>query len=140
MSAFIVADAHLNYLISFASLHDVKVYGIGPDGRLPIAGNEQEVFNKLHTANVQSVNVRYRENAKARPGVFNFRLETNSVQALKACQCFDYQACEVENYEETEAFKIVSAIRHAAITSLPGYEAAEWEINEQPTTKVCRLV
>ena len=63
------------------------------------------------------------------------------IQVIKACNCFDYQACEVENYEETEAAKIIEAIRAAAIERLQGMEEAEWEITPRDINKnIRRLV
>ena len=60
-----------------------------------------------------------------------FRYENNRspVQILKACQCYDYQACETEGYEQTDAQRITRAIAAHAINNLDGYDKAEWSID-----------
>ncbi len=50
------------------------------------------------------------------------------VEVLKACSCYEYQSCEHDGWERSEAFRLIEAIRHAAIAALPGYEDADWEI------------
>jgi hypothetical protein len=137
MSAFLVTDEHLNYLISHASDQDVRWW----DGKVhqTVKGNEQAVFNKLFRANVESINERYQENTPPMPSKFVWRGDTEPVQVLKACNCFDYQACEVADYEQTEAARIVDCIRGAAIRSLKGYEEAEWEITAPPAVNQIRL-
>ena len=48
---------------------------------------------------------------------------------LKACDGFDYQACETDDYEQSVACCIVNAIRGYAIRRLPGYSASPgWEL------------
>lgn len=50
------------------------------------------------------------------------------VQVIKACDCLEYQSCEHPEWEQSEACKLLKAIREAAIGALPGYSEAEWEI------------
>jgi hypothetical protein len=137
MSAYIVSDEHLSYLISYASNQRVGWW----DGTAwrQVFGNEQEVFNKLFRANMESVNKRYCENTPPMPSKFAWRGDTTVIQVLKACACFDYQACEVKEYERTEAARIVNEIRSSAIRSLTGYAEAEWEITQPPANKEIRL-
>ena len=52
--------------------------------------------------------------------------ELHAVDVLKSVGCFDYQACECENYEASEAFKLARRIRHYAIRRLPGWDTAQW--------------
>jgi hypothetical protein len=137
MSAFIVSDEHLNYLISYAS--DRRVGWWDGTARRYVFGCEQEVFNKLFRANMESVNERYSENTPPMPSKFVWRGDTTAIQVLKGCSCFDYQACEVKDYDQTEAARIVNEIRSSAIRSLRGYEEAEWEITQPPANKVIRL-
>lgn len=51
-----------------------------------------------------------------------------AVEVLKACDCYDYQSCETDDYHETTAAKLVDRIRKSAIGKLPGYEDAPWGI------------
>ena len=139
MSAYVVSDHHLNYLVSFASDKRVTWYDKKSGTRPDVYGNEQEIFSKLHRANVESVNARYKEHDTSEPVPFEYRGDTEPIQILKACACFDYQACEVEDYDQTEAARVVDAIRDAAIRALYGYENAQWEISEPPEVKIVRL-
>ena len=129
MSAFVVPDAHINALVTFGSKHDARF--IHNRVRRAIKGNEAEIASLLYIANVESVNHRYREDGvsvgfKFRPD----RRDRTAVQILAACACFDYQACEVDHYEETIGAAIIQAIRGAACRRVPGYESAGWTIGE----------
>jgi len=60
------------------------------------------------------------------------------VEAIKAAQCYDYQACEVSEYDETDAARATRKIIAVAIARLPGYEAAPWgapETRSVPTRR-----
>lgn len=127
MSAYIVTDEHLNYLVSYGSIKRVTYWDEKTQTHNEIYESEQKVFNLLFRANVDSVNARYRENTPPMPGRFKLMLENfDPVQVLKSCACFNYQACEVDNYDDTLAAKVIENIRHKAINSLPGYEKAAW--------------
>lgn len=129
MSAYIVSDAHINALVSYASSADVRYTYNGETIR--IRGREAETASLLYIANVESVNSRYNE-CEPSDG-FRFRMSIKPRPALhivKACNCFDYQACEVENYGDTIAAKITSAIRDDACRDLPGYDDAPWGFDD----------
>jgi hypothetical protein len=53
-----------------------------------------------------------------------YKLPLKAIDIIKMCGCFDYQACEVDNYEETIAANQVNRIRRDAIQHLHGYEEA----------------
>ena len=61
-------------------------------------------------------------------GEYRIDVVIRALQALKACDCYDYQAGETPDYNSTPAHDIISQIRQFAIMALPGYEAAAWEI------------
>lgn len=50
------------------------------------------------------------------------------VEMIKACDCYLYQSCEVENFEETRAAKMVEVIKQFAVQNLPGYSDALWDL------------
>jgi hypothetical protein len=52
----------------------------------------------------------------------------------KACRCLEYQSCEHLGWETSEARAIVRNTMSTAICKLPGYEEADWEINESSPT------
>ena len=48
------------------------------------------------------------------------------VAVFKACDCYNYQACETPDWEQSEAFAFIQALRCSCWRSLPGYEDADW--------------
>ena len=132
MSAYIVGDTHITAMVK-------SIYPRYPgqsasyrynEERRPMYGRGQELGTVLKAQNYRSVNYRYDENEP----VEEFRLDPRApslepVAILQACACYDYQACETPDYEETEAWAIVDAIRFWAIKALPGYDEAEaWPV------------
>lgn len=97
-----------------------------------------DVANLLWRENMRSVSARYpNESSGTLPGGGDNEAVTAAdfqhcfdriepVQVLKACDCFAYQSCESDDWEETEVFSIVEALRSRAISALPGYDDAIW--------------
>jgi len=58
------------------------------------------------------------------------------IAVLKGCECFDYQACETDDYRSSIACTIINAIRTRAILCLPDYDDAPgWDFTrKQPAT------
>lgn len=48
------------------------------------------------------------------------------IEALKALDGYEYQACEHEEWEASEAKAFCDAMRHNLIRRLPGYDDAPW--------------
>lgn len=143
MSAFICSQEHIKQLVLYAIENDqyghlVKKYGNG-DGLL--AANT--LANILYAQNVRSVAERYDDvdfeclpGPIQKPEVIQItewdRVKvTDPVWILKMCACYEYQACETDDWYDTEAFRIIDEIRSIAVQSLPGYEEAPWEYTEE---------
>jgi hypothetical protein len=126
MSAFIVSHAHIDALLNFALCSDTRwatdADELTKDGR------------KLMVANIESVCARYREKPEkyAAEADYTFHFpkgpRLTPVEVLKACECFDYQACEVEGYDRSPAHHYIACIRGMAMSQLPGWQSAAWEI------------
>lgn len=146
MSAFIVSHTHINALVTFAAKR--HHYSFPPrlylKDHTPLcmddAADLQRTAEILLKENVRSVNERYPDTLN-RPDLapgpvdevgqpITFRPVRNhtAVQILKACACYDYQACETDDYYTTEAAHLIGQIRKKAIGELPGYEEAKWEL------------
>lgn len=124
MSAFIVSDKHINTLVSYGILNGVG-FRFG-ETFSSIAQDPQAAAATLHAANVVSVNRRYQ---RCETPDFTFRsvaVLPDAITILKACDCFDYQSCEVDDYDNTIGAAIIRAIRGSAIRSLAGYDRAPW--------------
>lgn len=116
MSAYICSDAHFNYLANFA-IRKPKYGGSLRDG--------QNVIDVLYSQNLRSVNHRYREDGRAPAPRFKREIQNfDMVQVIKACHCLAYESCETDDYENTEAKKLLDALE--AVRELPGYESAQW--------------
>jgi hypothetical protein len=133
VSAFLVSDAHISFIVDFANSALPK-YNRLPGGAA--LSDPQGVGEILHKANVDSVNYRYPQDT-CEPPVWQWKpsgphaatLE-NLVKFLKALDCLEYQSCERNDWEESQAFKIIRTLRGMAINSLPGYDSAPWGIND----------
>lgn len=76
---------------------------------------------------------RYRAHAAAgSPGAWGSMVgprRLTAVEALKAIDGYEYQACEHDGWEASEAKAFCEALRRALIGALPGYDAADtWGI------------
>ena len=133
MSAFMVSPAHLSALaaaalacragsgIGFAYYHGIQRRELGP-------GDEDKLVGLLYAENRRSVMRRYYgEQIEEKPPRFvRPRQELPPVVILKLIDCFDYQACETDDYEESDAAAFCRALRLRVIHELPGYDAAPW--------------
>lgn len=128
MSAFMCSERHLSALVHYAVQNRVRWY----DGRCRYAndvGGEQVLMILAHQ-NERSVCCRYKDSDGGVATAMRLAPRENLtlVQIIKLANSYDYQACETDDYRETEAAKIVDAIRHEAMRKLPGYETADWTI------------
>lgn len=127
MSAFIVSKNHIDYLVSFASIK--KVYN--PTSGKPVKYNENEAGQMLVDQNHKSYNARYKGDFEIPAYSYSHPSTTGGhhvAQVLKACDCYEYQACETPDYYTTPAAFLIHAIRKEAGRMLPGYDDAAWEI------------
>jgi len=129
MSAYMCDDYHLSALGVYAAKGPhASVYH---EGKTVHLWSAEEVAAILHAENVRSVNYHYHEE-ESPAFAFDDRayLTTHApVQIIKAANCYDYQACETDDYEGTLAKAIISYIISNATRNLPGYEQAEWELS-----------
>lgn len=138
MSAYVVSHRHINVLVTWAAKHKVP----GFKGK-----NRRVVAQRLLDANVASVNFRYHETGGYDPIKFkpdNYGDEHPPVHIIALADCFDYQACEVNNYEQTWASRAMGRIRGTAVQLLPaeertfkttsdirGWREAPWGLHEK---------
>lgn len=97
-------------------------------------GNEERIAQLIHAENVRSVSCRYP--GRALTEVYRYRLESHGVrmapiQVIRAAHCLEYQSCECEGWQETEACAALVGLVDAAVRALPGYEQAAWELLEK---------
>lgn len=145
MSAFVVSHKHINTILTFAATrknYAVEVRHLSDGSSLDLSDRAdlQKAADILYGQNVRSVSHRYNdEPANQLPGVitevghaitYRMILPTESaVQIIKACDCLGYQSCETDDWEQTDAYKIMTAIRERATEAIPGMDSAKWSID-----------
>lgn len=147
MSAFVVSHDHIDALLSFAKdkrMNDRLGYFVTPSrfdtidwstiGRVLLAENERSVCHRYPDCvpgntpgkiGEETIGYRFRY---FEPFI-HIQFTKKCVWIIKACDCFDYQACETDNYDQTIAHKIIRSIRAEAVRCLPDYDAAPWGID-----------
>lgn len=102
----------------------------------------QAVAEMLYGENLRSVSHRYSSDKSSAtlPGshdaTFTLRdfcraWDCDPVQVLKTIACLNYQSCETPDWEQTEAYAFLRALKNAAIQALPGYDDAAWGAPEE---------
>ncbi len=148
MSAFVVSRETILTLALAAQIGGQFSYmWRGHYHKVSISDGEAclDIANKLYRENVRSYNYRYKESgdlpgftlqdiASAGP-----RVSSDPVLILKQCQCLNYQSCETGDWEDTEAYAILEALKNAQLSRLPGYDDAPWGLDE-PTHEIATIV
>jgi|TARA_R100000789_G_scaffold100171_1_gene109042 hypothetical protein len=137
MSAFMVSDKHINTLLTWTNAnYQGRIYTQKKDFDSSNANDLQLMANVLKGENIRSLEARYGNNTAEEMAdfekdiLFNFTngREFKPVEIIKLCNCYDYQSCESDDYDTTTANKIIKSIRACAVSMLPGYDQAKWDI------------
>ena len=139
MSANLCTDEHLIFLAA------ASLFGKRGGHRAPERVEEYDaIIQMLHRENVASVNHRYNEReeyqaptyvaaAKARylKDYFTLvpvgKLSQRIAQVFKSIDCYEYQSCEHDGWEKSQAHAFCQDLRRAWGRKIPGYENdAEW--------------
>ena len=134
MSAFLVCPEHIHALVHFAHRsRDVPSVMLFDNGWTTFArGNLWMLGQRLYDANVEAIGARYPGDVDMVwyqwPDDLPELVFITPIQALKGCDCFEYQASEWPHYPDSDAERIINVIRKVAIYQLPGYDDARWEI------------
>ena len=137
MSAFLLDDHHLNALVFWADCYGL----IGKSQRDPATC--AAAGKMLLRQNVDSLIARYGDDPCDFAEVlasYEYRVTSllpmlKPVYLLKLCDCYDYQACETEDYDESAAARFVNRLRKYAIMNLPGYDQALWDLKDVDTLR-----
>ena len=146
MSAYICQPELFGLLGAYAAINQSVISAYRAGDMIPTA---QRVAMGLAKENIRSVAHRYPDTASgSRPGpslndeeiieaaaLYAAHFATNrhyvrslkQVQLFKLIQCLDYQSCETDDWETTDARQQLTWIESELVRSLPGYESARWE-------------
>jgi hypothetical protein len=143
MSAYLVSNEDLSFLASYALSRGIHCF-------------PEQAVKLLHAENGKSLRARYADAdvafGLARPPVFGevgglpSDLPVRLAWIVKACNHYDYQACEHEGYRSSAAAALVDNIREDALGVLgvawkdfyksKAYEAAPWGVDYEVSFKV----
>ncbi len=143
MSAYLQSNDHFNVLASYFTdrVHDKGMWcKLGKDYTyLNTPEQAETVFWLLVNENTRSLQARYPqspdmwENAKS----YKFKYIPNAKQLYsvgeiaKAIDGLEYQSCEADNHEDTEAYLLTRQMQKHLLTLLEDYEMAEtWSIDQ----------
>ena len=147
MSAYMIDRNHVRYLVGAAMSR--RIQGCSNAFRWRFADGElygtdtakaTELGQMLWDENRRSIEHRYPDTVEDfdnAPGPIDetyiysqFQVapfpDYDPVQVIKACHCYEYQACEHPGWAGSEAKAVTDALLAAAVRALPGYEDAEW--------------
>jgi hypothetical protein len=140
MSAYIVSKGHIRFLVEAAgrlSRDPVTWFHNGRHRQLSRfiksdtanALTPNQLGALLWEENVRSVDERYREeNGVGAYEHVRSSLPIDPIQVFASLRCYEYQSCEHEGWETSEAKAICDAIKDAAIRVLPGSDDTEWGV------------
>jgi len=154
MSAFVVDKAHINVMVNAGMVTRygrMTWYHNGERHELNY-NNASAVGQMLMDECIKSVSARYADcDVTSLPGradseylipfqhITDYHLPS-PVQILKLISCYEYQSCEHEEWESSEAKVFCEALRHLTIYRLPGYEEAKWEWTTWPDPNIIRII
>jgi len=144
MSAYMVSRKHIDLLVAVAVA--------GPTGCRdwypPSHKSKDDIGEMLVKENLSSIHHRYPDtitNPDDTPGpceqywlhryTFRRAIRLTTIEALKAIDSYEYQACEHPEWETSEARKFCDALRRALVHVLPGWEQAPWGFDEEGVTQ-----
>jgi hypothetical protein len=139
MSAFIVSDLHIDYLVQAAITYGADYVDVFILGTIRAGYHRADALGRaLLAANYDSVNDRYGRDDippdyRFTPPAFH-GLAVTPVQTLKVIDCYEYQACQSPGYFAGDVHDFCNRLRRCAITHLPGYDEAQWEIKAGTST------
>ena len=129
MSTYIVSDKHISAMLTSnknRQYNESKSYYWNHE-RIYFVDHLQQIGQKLLDENYKSFNARYNRDDAPHSFVF-YPVEMEPIEVVRLCHCYNYQACEHDGWDTSEAKEISRQIEHYAIKNVPGYEGAPWGI------------
>ncbi len=118
MSAYIVNDKTIHAIVKGFEIYHAEYSAEDYNKPIQIIINLQEIRNgigqSLLNQNYKSVNCRYSENTKT--PIYEYEdVETNEGIILGCIDCYIYQACETNDFFETELYKSLLKLKMAML-------------------------
>lgn len=149
MSAFLISDATINAILTFAQKQQLVLPHPHDTEGTSVALYSTDLCDlfgrELLRENIRSLHYRYSDRATFggskdgdawlaryhfQPDRRGLLLSTSDPVALiKATHCYDYQSCECPDYLNSWAATLMTGIREALCHHLPGYGDAPWGLD-----------
>lgn len=128
MSAYIVNDKTIHAIVKGFEMYKAEYRAKGYKEPIQIIIDLQEIRNgigqSLLNQNYKSVNFRYNENDET--PIYNYEdVEINEGILLGCIDCYIYQACETDDFFESELYKSLVNLKNAMLEKMinaKGYE------------------
>jgi hypothetical protein len=127
MSAYLVESSHIAYLAQFAAT-DTHIKSRH--------GDALAIAEKLARANMASLRARYGDDGCGDPAGYVVACCADTAdlvwnrfdpfEVIAAAKCYAYQACEVANWESTDAAVLIGWIKDHAIDLARGKRECKW--------------
>lgn len=134
MSAYIMHTDEINVIVSFfikpGHLNEDNLWTlVNGEHNYMTLENAELVATKLYSQNVRSVNERYNEETVE---TYQFTYDTRAKNRpvgniIGALDCLEYQSCETDDWEQTDAHQIICDMRKNLLKKLAG-EDYTWGI------------
>lgn len=137
MSAFMLPEAHIRYLVSAYVTFGLTIRD--DDTGKPMGPSK--IGAALYAENARSVSYRYPSEPVKAPafthgmGVAINRKDPREIaKVLKAIACYEYQSCECPDYEDTLAWRIITTLKDGVLSVLTHdvFPGLPWVIDEPP--------
>lgn len=128
MSAYIVNDKTIHAIVKGFEMYKAEYRAKGYKEPIQIIIDLQEIRNgigqSLLNQNYKSVNFRYNKNDET--PIYNYEdVEINEGILLGCIDCYIYQACETDDFFESELYKSLVNLKNAMLEKMinaKGYE------------------
>ena len=130
MSAYIVDEIYIHELVTAAV--NMKVYGrFAPERSRETVTDENatEFGRMLWTENVRSVSYRYSDFSSNMEAIATYkfrRILASPGHVAKHLACYEYQSCECDDWDTSNAREFCSNLAGELLKRLPGYDATPW--------------
>lgn len=135
-NATLVSPKHIDYILTYAHecglhFHQLEHDRINRRFNANVQDDLDLLGHHLTAVNQAAVNYVYRETTQAAKYTYRtYRMtsDDSEVQVLKALDCYEHLTSDLPQYKATFAAQVIGDIRAHAISQLPGYRNADWEI------------
>ena len=139
MSAFLVTPEHISEIVKYAKKKEFR-YAYNCFTKKQIDCDPKNMVKLLAQANIDSLVARYDYNPDEYADYVTEcldsfstlgRADLGSNDIYNMLACWNYQACEVDNWFETDAYWLHVYLKDLAARKMAGDATVQWEYNKE---------